>query len=167
MSFRKKVTGIIFDKNGKVLIWQYSPSYVMTKKWSKTRSFPWWGKDIDERYKESLFREIHEEVWIKPEELSIVYKYKNYYFKKYNSAKKQRVEKQRWIHYKGKKQRIYLMYFDWEKKNIDLSIADEFGRFKWIKLDEISQYMDPQFIKFLKIKELKEILYAYLRNRYK
>jgi len=159
IKLRKKVVAIIFNKDGKILIWKYSSDYF---NWSilhqSNWTFPGWWKEYSENYKESLFREIHEEVWILPNKLEIIYKYKNFFYKRYSSITQKWFVKYRHKSFRWKKQKTFILKFNWDNKNINLGITDEFWKYKWVYVNELSNYIDNRFIDFIDIAFLNGVI---------
>jgi len=162
-SLRKKVVGIIFDKQGNVLLGKYSPDYYHGNKLKtkSDRTLPGGGKEETEKYKDSILREIYEEVGILPKHLHIVYRYKNFYFKRYKSAQKQRFREERWGEFQWKKQKVFVLFFD-GKQDIDLNITGELINYKRININQIKDYVDHKFVKFLRLNLLKKIIKEHL-----
>lgn len=161
MTYRKKVIGIIFNKDKEVLIWKYNG-----KLWSKwfgyntriNRTFPGGWKEGWEHFHDALLREIYEEVGLNTDHLNIIYKYKRFYFYKYKSKQKTRLHEQRWRNYKGKKQRIYILYFNGEKSEINTEITSEFSKTKRIHIEEIPNYLHTKLVRFIKLDSVKHII---------
>lgn len=144
MEIRKKVTWIITNGLNKVLICRYSGD----KTW-KGWDFPWWWIEKKENELECLKREIYEEIGLKEYQFKIENHISKRYYKKYQNPliiidKNNKIKKYIW-----KSESFYLIKANVD--NVNLNISNEFDEMKWVKLNQLKNYINnKEKIEFIK-----------------
>ncbi len=151
-NYKQNVLAIIFDKWWKILLWKYNSEF---PSWT----FPKWWIKINETKEQALFREIYEELWIHKEKLNILYAYPQTFKKKFTKKEIDWKIKNKWESNKWKEENIFVLKFNWDSKDIDLTISNEFIDWKLVSLNEIDKYIkNKELLNFIDIDFLERLI---------
>ncbi len=130
--YRPNVAAILVQKDSRILICERSGK-------KGAWQFPQGGVDKNETPKQTLFREVREEVGVKKKHLSILKKKSGYRYRFPD-------EKLKWGKFHGQKQVYYLCLFHGSDSDIDLGKKGaEFQNFRWIFPDQFDLRWLPAF----------------------
>ena len=130
--YRPNVAAVIMNEEGEMLIAERSH---IRGSWQ----FPQGGVDPGEGLEEALFREIEEEIGVKPELIKLLQRKGGY---RYDFPK----GRLKFGIYGGQEQVYYLCRFLGKDRDINLDTDHrEFGRWRWIKPDRFDIEWVPKF----------------------
>ncbi len=150
-NLRKNIIAIIFNDDLDVLIWKYNsskPSWTLPK---------WWIND-DETEVEWLFREIKEELNIPKDNLTIVHEYEKNFIKYFTQEEIDWKIKNKWEHFIWKSEKPFIIKFSWDPNIIDVKITNELSEFKFVKINDLGQYLAMPLIDFLDLDYMRKII---------
>lgn len=152
-NYKNNILWIIFNNKKQILLWKYNSS---KPNWT----FPKWWILENEDYETAIFREIYEEIWLKNSCFEIVYVYEKSFVKDFSLEEIKWKIENKLEYFTWKKEKIIVLNFKWEEKDIDLSISNELSEYRFVEIEEISSYIsDENLIDFIWIDFLKTIIF--------